>query len=167
MDQRMLSLSAMVGNALLERGYSISTAESCTGGLLSYALTSISGASTYFMGGIVAYSNAIKEQFLGVQAKTLLDHGAVSQETALEMADGVRTKLGTDVGLSTTGVAGPTGGRPEKPVGLVWIGISTPASSRAFECHFEGERLEIMKETVVEVLTRLLDDLNRCNDLLQ
>jgi PncC family amidohydrolase len=156
----MLSLSAVVGNALLERDYSISTAESCTGGLLSHVLTAIPGASTYFIGGVVAYSNTIKEQFLGVQACTLLDHGAVSQETALEMAVGVRTKFTTDIGLSTTGVAGPTGGTLSKPIGLVWIGISTPARNRAFECHFEGERLKVMQQTVDEILNRLLAEIS-------
>lgn len=163
MDQILLSLSSRVGNALLERAYTISTAESCTGGLLSHVLTAISGASTYFMGGMVAYSNTIKEEHLGVQARTLFDHGAVSEQTALEMADGVRKKFGTDIGLSTTGVAGPTGGTPAKPVGLVWIGISTPAITQAYECHFEGSRLEIMNSTVVEILNRLLDELTRCD----
>lgn len=157
MDPTLLSLSNSVGSILLEQGLTISTAESCTGGLLSHVLTARSGSSVYFMGGVVAYSNAIKERILGVQPETLLAYGAVSRQTAREMADGVRLNFGTDIGLSTTGIAGPTGGTPEKPVGLVWIGISTPGDTRAFECHFEGGRLDIMRSTVLEVLNRLLD----------
>lgn len=156
MDQTLLSLSSSVGSALIDLAYTISTAESCTGGLLSHVLTGISGSSAYFMGGVVAYSNAIKEQVLGVQALTLERYGAVSEQTACEMAAGVRVKFGTEIGLSTTGIAGPTGGTVDKPVGLVWIGISTPEETRAYECHFSGERLEVMRQTVIEVLTRLL-----------
>ena len=159
MDQDLLSLSSLIGSAMLNHGYTISTAESCTGGLLSHVLTGISGSSDYFMGGVVAYSNVIKEQVLGVQAKTLQAYGAVSEQTAREMAVGIRVKFGTDIGLSTTGVAGPTGGTLDKPVGLVWMGISISGKTDAFECHFAGGRLEIMRSTVIEILTYLLDDL--------
>lgn len=157
LDPTLLSLSSSVGSVLLEQGLTISTAESCTGGLLSHALTAQSGSSAYFMGGVVAYSNTIKERILGVQPETLLVFGAVSLQTAGQMAQGVRLKFETDIGLSTTGIAGPTGGTPEKPVGLVWIGISTPSRTHAFENHFEGSRFEIMHQTVIEVLRRLLD----------
>jgi PncC family amidohydrolase len=159
MEQNLLSLSAEVGSVLLARGYTISTAESCTGGLLSHTLTGISGSSAYFMGGVVAYSNQIKEQALGVQEQTLIEFGAVSEQTACEMADGIRNQFNTDIGLSTTGIAGPTGGTADKPVGLVWIGISTPDGTQAFECHFEGDRLEVMRSTVMALLTRLLTQL--------
>jgi PncC family amidohydrolase len=156
MAQTLLSLSAEVGSRLLARGYTIGTAESCTGGLLSHTLTGISGSSAYFIGGVVAYSNQIKEQALGVQAQTLIAYGAVSEQTAREMAEGIRNRFNTDIGLSTTGVAGPTGGTPDKPVGLVWMGVSTPGGTQAFMCHFDGNRLEVMRSTVTEVLTRLL-----------
>jgi nicotinamide-nucleotide amidase len=159
MDQALLTLSSSIGSGLLDRDYTISTAESCTGGLLSHVLTGISGSSTYFMGGVVAYSNAIKEQVLGVRSETLQQYGAVSEQTAREMADGIRKKFGTDIGLSTTGVAGPTGGTHDKPVGLVWMGISTPAVTHAFKCRFKGERLDIMRSTVIEILTCLLSEL--------
>jgi PncC family amidohydrolase len=159
MDQALLTLSSSIGSALLDRDYTISTAESCTGGLLSHVLTGISGSSTYFIGGVVAYSNAIKEQVLGVRAETLQQYGAVSEQTAREMADGIRKKFGTDIGLSTTGVAGPTGGTHDKPVGLVWMGISTPTVTHAFECRFNGERLGIMRSAVIEILTCLLSEL--------
>jgi PncC family amidohydrolase len=159
MDQTLLTLSTTVGKALFAQGYTISTAESCTGGLLCHVLTAISGASAYVMGGVIAYDNSIKEGVLGVQAQTLTEHGAVSQETAHQMADGIRQKFGTDIGLSTTGVAGPTGGTAMKPVGLVWIGISLPGETLAIECHFPGSRLEIMQATVFEALTQLLNKL--------
>lgn len=160
MDQDLLTLSSAVGKALAAQGLTISTAESCTGGLLSHVLTAISGSSDYFMGGVVAYSNAIKEKALGVETHTLVSYGAVSEQTAREMAEGIRTKFGTDVGLSTTGVAGPTGGSPSKPVGLVWMGISTPGETKAFAGHFNGDRLAIMHSTVVEILTQLLKTLD-------
>lgn len=156
MDQNLLSLSTSVGKVLLERDYTISTAESCTGGLLSHVLTGISGSSAYFIGGVVAYSNVIKARMLGVQGVTLEKYGAVSQQTAQEMAEGVRKQFQTDIGLSTTGIAGPTGGTATKPVGLVWIGISTPENMWTYECHFNGGRLQVMENTVVECLTRLL-----------
>jgi PncC family amidohydrolase len=159
MEQNLLSLSSVVGSALLDHGYTISTAESCTGGLLSHTLTRISGSSAYFVGGVVAYSNQIKEQALGVQAQTLMAYGAVSEQTAREMAEGIRNRFNTDIGLSTTGVAGPTGGSADKPVGLVWMGVSTPEGTQAFECHFDGDRFEVMISTVMEILTRLLTQL--------
>ncbi len=160
MDQNLLSLSSLVGSALMARSYTISTAESCTGGLLSHVLTGISGSSAYFMGGVIAYSNVIKAEVLGVREKTLQAHGAVSEQTAIEMAEGIRAKFNTDIGLSTTGIAGPTGGTIEKPVGLVYIGISTPGETHAYECHFQGERLAVMRSTVIEVLSRLMEELN-------
>jgi PncC family amidohydrolase len=159
MEQTLLTLSSSVGEALTRHGFTISTAESCTGGLLSHVITAVSGSSAYFVGGVVAYSNAIKAEVLGVRSSTLEAFGAVSEQTACEMAEGIRAKFGTDVGLSTTGIAGPTGGTPQKPVGLVWIAISTAGATRAFECHFSGERLEIMRQTVIEVLSRTLDHL--------
>ena len=157
MDQELLSLSSAVSKTLLAHKLTISTAESCTGGLLSHVLTGISGSSAYFIGGVVAYSNVIKEMVLGVELKTIQAYGAVSEQTAREMADGIRVRFGTDIGLSTTGVAGPTGGTPSKPVGLVWMGISTPGKTTTFEGHFKGERLEIMRSTVIALLTHLLD----------
>ena len=159
MEQNLLSLSAKVGSILFARGYTISTAESCTGGLLSHSLTGIAGSSAYFIGGVVAYSNQIKVQALGVQEQTLIEFGAVSEQTACEMAEGIRNQFNADIGLSTTGIAGPTGGTADKPVGLVWIGISTPGGTQAFECHFEGDRLEVMRKTVKALLTRLLTQL--------
>ncbi len=159
MEQDLLSLSSDIGQLLIENNLTIATAESCTGGLLGHYLTGVSGSSAYFLGGVIAYSNRIKEQMLGVQSQTLLQHGAVSEETACEMAAGIQKKFEADIGLSTTGIAGPTGGTPTKPVGLVWIGISTKTTTQAFECHFKGSRNEVKTGTVKEILTRLLDHL--------
>jgi len=157
MDQKFLSLSKRVARSLLDREYTLSTAESCTGGMLSQTITAISGSSTYFIGGIVAYHNRIKEHFLDVQELTLETYGAVSLQTAQEMADGVRKRFQTEVGLSTTGVAGPTGGTETKPVGLVCLGISLPEKTWTYQCNFNGDRLEVMQASVVEILMRLLE----------
>lgn len=160
-EQELQSLSSWVGKILTENGLTIATAESCTGGLLSHVITGVSGSSEYFKGGVVAYSNQIKERFLGVQSHTLLQHGAVSAQTAGEMAAGIRVKFDTDFGLSTTGIAGPTGGTPTKPVGLVWLGISSQARTQTYEYHFEGERETIKASTVREILALLLDHLQQ------
>ena len=157
MDQELIKLSGRVGSLLAERALTISTAESCTGGLLSHTLTAISGSSTYFMGGVVAYSNQIKEDLLGVQRQTLDTQGAVSQQTAHEMAAGVRMRFKTQIGLSTTGIAGPTGATATKPVGLVYLGISMAETTRTYACQFSGDRLQVIHSSVVEILSRLLD----------
>lgn len=117
-------LEGKIGEILLEKNLNLSVAESCTGGLLASKITDISGSSKYFIGGICVYSNETKINLLDVDKKTIEKFGAVSEETALEMAKNVRKKFGTDIGLSVTGIAGPTGGTEEKPVGLVWIGYS-------------------------------------------
>jgi nicotinamide-nucleotide amidase len=119
------TLEGAVVEFLHKNGLTLSAAESCTGGLIAKRITDISGCSDVFFGGCVTYTNEVKQKLLGVSADTLEKYGAVSEETAKEMAKGVRTRLGTDIGLSATGVAGPTGGTAETPVGTVYIGIST------------------------------------------
>lgn len=114
-----------IGNALRESGLSIATAESCTGGLISHRITNVSGSSDYYKGGVIAYSNEVKEKVLHVTKEILEVKGAVSAECAMAMAKGARELLCSDVGLATTGIAGPTGGTPEKPVGLVYIALTT------------------------------------------
>jgi PncC family amidohydrolase len=158
-----IHLAAQVGDILTRRELSIATAESCTGGLLGHILTGVPGSSRYFIGGIIAYSNRIKEQILGVDSNTLLRYGAVSEQTAAEMAAGIANKFDTSIGLSTTGIAGPTGGTPEKPIGLVWIGIHMEGT-QAFECHFKGGRAAVKLNAVGEILTKLLDILKISND---
>ena len=119
-------LEEQIGQRLLASGRTVSTAESCTGGLIASRITDVSGSSAYMLGGVVAYSNAIKQVLLKVSERTLLDHGAVSSETAAEMARGARRLLRADYALSVTGIAGPGGGTAEKPVGLTFIGLAGP-----------------------------------------
>jgi len=123
----LTKLAAEVGALLTKRGWTLATAESCTGGLIGHHLTNVPGSSTYFVGGVVAYANRVKEEILGVPRELLLTHGAVSGEVALAMAQGVQRLLDTDIGLAVTGIAGPSGGTPEKPVGTIFIAISSPS----------------------------------------
>src|SRR3712207_5216894 len=118
-------LAQHVGAQLQRRQLTVATAESCTGGLIGHLLTEIAGSSAYFMGGVIAYSNAVKHSLLDVPEATLAAVGAVSEETARAMAQGVRARLHTDIGIATTGIAGPGGGTPQKPVGLVYIAVAT------------------------------------------
>jgi len=120
----MDNLEQLVGRMLAERKLTLAVAESCTGGLLGHRITNVAGSSEYFEGGVIAYSYDAKERLLSVHHDTLYEHGAVSPETALEMARGARKALGADIGLSITGIAGPGGGLPGKPVGLTFIGLS-------------------------------------------
>ena len=124
------SLEVIVGQMLAQRGLSVGTAESCTGGLIGHRLTEVPGSSEYFLGGIIAYANDIKERVLGVQFETLETHGAVSAETALEMARGARHILGVDIALSVTGIAGPGGGTADKPIGLTYIALAAQDFAR-------------------------------------
>ncbi|MGE5558353.1 MAG: competence/damage-inducible protein A [Bacillota bacterium] len=129
------TLPCVVARLLEEKGFSISAAESCTGGLFSDMLTDVPGISRFFSGGVVAYDNSVKEAVLGVRPQTLNKHGAVSCETAAEMAEGVRHLLHTDLGIGITGIAGPGGGTPEKPVGLAFISLALPGGEVRTEKH--------------------------------
>nr|WP_290668515.1 CinA family protein [Ardenticatena sp.] len=122
----MYEHAAHVGHLLRLANATLATAESCTGGLLAHLITEVPGSSDYFLGGVVSYSNAAKMALLGVREATLAEHGAVSEPTAREMAEGVRARFQSTIGVGITGIAGPEGGTPEKPVGLVYIGVSTP-----------------------------------------
>jgi nicotinamide-nucleotide amidase len=122
----------------------VAVAESCTGGLVAGRLTAQPGSSAYLLGGVVAYSNAVKERLVGVPAETLASHGAVSGETALALADGVRERLGSDIGVGVTGIAGPDGGVASKPVGLVWVAVTAVTGERLVQrAQFPGDRAEI------------------------
>ena len=124
------SVEGAVAAALLESGETLATVESCTGGLIAKRLTDISGISAVYLGGAVTYANEAKKKIVGVKHETLVAHGAVSEETAREMAEGIRAALGADYGISTTGIAGPTGGTPEKPVGTVYIAVASKDGTR-------------------------------------
>ena len=141
-DER--TLPGAIGSLLRERDQSIALAESCTGGSLAAALTSVAGSSKSFVGGIVAYSDDVKIEQLGVDPELLQRHGAVSEEVAVAMAQGARKRLGASVALSTTGVAGPEGGTPEKPVGLVWLGFAGERAVKALRLQFHGDRANVV-----------------------
>ena len=134
------TLAELVHKTLTERGLTLATAESCTGGTIASQLTAQAGASVYFKGGVVAYSNEVKECALGVQHSTLVVHGAVSEETAREMVEGVRKRLCADLAIATTGIAGPDGGTKEKPVGTVWIAVADATHTEAQLLSFPGRR---------------------------
>ncbi len=136
------NIETRLGAALLLKDATIATAESCTGGLIASRITDVSGSSRYMMGGVVAYDNRIKQQVLKVSLHTLVTHGAVSQQTATEMALGVRQMLNVDYALSVTGIAGPGGGTAEKPVGLTYIGLAGPDGLLVVERHiWESDRI--------------------------
>lgn len=141
---------------LIEKKLKISTAESCTGGLLSALLTSVPGASEVLDECIVTYSNEVKRRELGVKAETLDKFGAVSPETAYEMAEGICKKTGADIGVGITGIAGPGGGTAQKPVGLVYAGICVCKKTETMKFNFNGTRDEVREQTCISVLEALL-----------
>jgi len=140
-------------------GATIAVAESCTGGLVQKRLTDVPGASEVFVGGVVSYANAAKEKLLGVKKETLATHGAVSWQTAKEMARGVRRKLASTVGVAVTGVAGPGGGTKEKPVGTVYLAVAKGRRCEAVRCQFSGTREEIRAASAETALKLLADAL--------
>ena len=146
-------------NALKEKKLTIACAESCTGGLIAKSITDVGGCSSVFLGGVVAYANEIKENILGVSGETLKKYGAVSEFTAMEMANGVRRICGSDIGISTTGIAGPDGGTEEKPVGTVYVGFSFKDTTLAFNLKLDSSlsRDEIRTLTVQKILSFTLD----------
>lgn len=154
----MKTLLRELAAALSDKGWKLATAESCTGGLIGGALTSVPGSSAWYLGGVVAYANEIKTDLLGVPPETLSRHGAVSPQTARAMAQGVLERTGADVAVSVTGIAGPTGGTPRKPVGLVYIGVARKgrqAVARKFlstAVTREGVRKETVRAAVGAVL---------------
>jgi len=150
----------VIGKLLTSHRYTISVAESCTGGRIMDKLTNIPGSSGYFMGGVVAYSNEAKIRLLGVDESTLREHGAVSYAVAVEMARGVKGRFLTDIGVSTTGIAGPTGGTPTKPVGLVYIGLSTPDFDTAYEVRFDGGRWLIKEHAGIVAIQKVIEYLS-------
>ena len=137
--------SAELGTLLASRGMTISTAESCTGGLIAHYITMVSGSSAYFKGSVVSYCNEVKMKVLRVSGKSIAAHTEVSGEVATEMADGVSELIGTDIAISTTGIAGPTGALPGQPVGTVWIGVKTPKGTSSASYHFDGNRQKVIE----------------------
>ncbi len=154
-------LEEEIGSALRTSGRSLATAESCTGGLVGHRLTNVPGSSDYYRGGVVAYANEVKEKVLQVAGAILAEKGAVSAECAVAMATGVRTLLGSDIGISTTGIAGPAGGTPEKPVGLVYIALATKDyvahEKHIFHRDREGNKREAA-ESALQLLMKYLSE---------
>ena len=159
-------LEAQIGHRLIKKSYKLAVAESCTGGLIGHRITNIPGSSDYYLGSVTAYAYEAKERLLGVRRETLTIYGAVSRETVLEMAQGIRRSLAADfplektVGLSVSGIAGPGGGMPGKPVGLVWVGLSTPDGDWAWRYLWSGNRTENKDYSAQAALQRLMDYLN-------
>jgi PncC family amidohydrolase len=152
-----MTLEKKIGEILQKRFLTLGLAESCTGGLVASRITNMPGSSAYFMAGLVTYSNKAKTKFLSVPDKIIARHGAVSNVVAKHMAKGVRAAAGVDIGLSITGIAGPAGGSPEKPVGTVFIALATKKEVFVRKFLFSGNRREVRKRSSEEALTMLLD----------
>jgi PncC family amidohydrolase len=153
------SIEKQIGDLLRLKSLKLAVAESCTGGLVSDRITNIPGSSDYFMGAIIAYAYEAKVELLGVQWDTLTAYGAVSREVVLEMAQGARKALETDLGVSVSGIAGPGGETDDKPVGTTWIGLSTPTGAWARTFCWEGDRIEnkaLSAQAVLEILFEYL-----------
>ena len=148
-------LEVLVGNALLSKGMTLSTAESCTGGNIAHQITKVAGSSAYFKGSVVAYSNDVKVNLLHVSADDIEKYGAVSKEVVEQMAEGARKILKTDFAVATSGVAGPTGGSDEKPVGTVWIAVSSPVGTMSREFRYGNVRLQNIERTTQTALLML------------
>jgi|SRR6185369_4357786 len=152
----LVTTDEKVAQLLRDSGLTLSVAESCSGGLIAKRITDMPGSSGYFLLGAVTYSNDSKERVLGIPAELIEKYGAVSSEVALAMAEGARRVSGSDIAISTTGIAGPDGGTPEKPVGTVFIAIDSPDGGKTFLYHFEGGRNTIREDTAEAALRLLL-----------
>lgn len=150
------TLAHAVASLLSETGMTLAVAESCTGGLITHLLTEVPGISSSLLMGVVAYSNQAKTEQLAVPEKTLLAHGAVSEEVALAMASGVRKAASADIGIAVTGIAGPTGGSGEKPIGLVYIAISGPDGEHVRKFNFKGSRSGIKEKAAAAALEMII-----------
>lgn len=155
------TLENCIGKFLRKHGKTLSTAESCTGGLIASTITSVPGASEYFLGSVVSYANSVKQEVLGVSQEILTKHGAVSSECVAAMAEGVRKLTGTDFAVATSGIAGPGGGSEEKPVGLVWIGVSSSAGTETFRLVFNSDRKRNIERFASSALHKILKKIEK------
>jgi len=160
-SRKRLSAEEDIGRMLKQQGRTMAVAESCTGGLLGYRLTSVPGSSGWFCGGVIAYANAVKRGLLGVPAGLLRTQGAVSSETAAAMADGARRRCGADVGVGITGIAGPGGGTKGKPVGLVYAGVSDGRRSMVRRFDFGGNDRTAVRAAGARAALKLLREFLR------
>lgn len=160
-----MSLVERLSTVLRSRGLKMTAAESCTGGMISAAMTDLAGSSEIFDRGFVTYSNQAKTDLLGVYATTLEAFGAVSEQTAIAMVEGALRQTPADVAVAVTGIAGPSGGSPEKPVGLVYIGVALKDKKpQAFKHNFPGDRAAVRQQTVNAALTHILDLIEGSDD---
>ena len=157
MVESQMSLETRIGDHLVSKHLTLAVAESCTGGLVCHRITNVPGSSRYLEGGVVAYSYSAKERLLEVDHDTLYEHGAVSEETAREMADKARRIFGTDIGVAVTGIAGPSGGLPGKPVGLIYIALSARGTSRCVRYVWSHDRAGNKAASAEATLQLLLD----------
>jgi nicotinamide-nucleotide amidase len=157
MNEKSETVEAALGALLTKNGLTVATAESCSGGLIAHRITNVAGSSGYFLGGIVSYSNEAKSGLLRVDEDALLECGAVSEEVAAQMAEGVRENFGADLAVAVTGIAGPGGGSDEKPVGLVYVAVSDADGVYGERCEFLGTREEIKEQTADKALELLME----------
>ena len=150
-----MQVAAILVELLKAKGLTCATAESCTGGGVGHAITAVPGSSAVYLGGVVSYDNSVKENVLGVKPNTLNTVGAVSSECAAQMAEGVRKLLKADIAVSITGIAGPDGGTPEKPVGTVWFGLATKDRTRTEHALFIGDRETVREKAITHALGML------------
>lgn len=159
--QEMEAIEEIIGRLLRKRGWMLSIAESCTGGLIGHRITNIPGSSDFFDGGVITYSNESKRELLKVPEETITTYGAVSRQTAVAMAEGIRKLRGVEIGIGVTGIAGPAGGTASKPVGLVYIALSSPVRVECKEFRFDGGR-EMIKlqasEAALNMVRTLLEE---------
>ena len=158
-DDRLVALARRLSDICLDRGLTVCTAESCTGGLVSHAITEIAGSSAYFRGGFVTYADDVKHDQLGVAQELLDAHGAVSAQVARAMAEGARQRLGAAVAVAITGIAGPGGGSAEKPVGLTYVGVADDAGVDVRRHQWTGDRGANKRDSAVAALELLLERL--------
>jgi nicotinamide-nucleotide amidase len=155
----MVQLASRIQSAMIEHGLTLATAESCTGGLVGHLLTETAGSSAYYVGGLISYSNELKEKELGVDAKTLERHGAVSAQTCVAMAEGARSRYGASLGLAITGIAGPDGGSEQKPVGLTYVGVADDGGHDVRRNVWQGDRHSNKMESAEAALRLVLERL--------
>ena len=155
------TLESCIGKLLKQHGKTISTAESCTGGLVASMITSVPGSSEYYLGSVVSYANSVKQEVLGVPAEIIKEFGAVSSECVGAMAEGVRKLTGTDFSVATSGIAGPGGGSAEKPVGLVWIGVSSQSGTQTYKLTFNSDRKRNIERFASSALYKILKKLEK------
>lgn len=161
-DERgLVALAARIKTAMVEHGWTLASAESCTGGLIGHLLTEVTGSSEYYVGGLISYSNALKQAELGVTAETLAHHGAVSAQTCVAMAEGARRRYAARIGVAVTGIAGPGGGSPDKPVGLTYVAIADEDGHDVRRFQWTGDRHDNKRASARAALELILERLEQ------